>query len=229
VSTLAPPSDHPETPRSRGSWHLAITDGEAHFLWVIMTPETWDALLGAYGLRERHVWVHLSVEMWFRKRHFLGPVIPYRASVEQSAQAIQTCQRIGLRSPRWLRRGKGSCFLCALNTSHGGAGAAAPTRLDRGPDSSGLRSFAIDLPALWRPRVCTAACAGEVSGLNRCRPHLIPDLKSHRPVSPCWTSCACDSRGARNPLWRKPTRRLMRPHLFRRLAGAAAGIPCSRC
>jgi hypothetical protein len=188
VSTPAPPSDQRETPHSRESQDLAITDGEVYFLWwfihgSVLIPETWKALVRAYGLCERHAWVHLSVEMSFRKRHFLGPVILYRALVKKSVQAIETCQRMGL--PGRPLQARGACFLCALNIGHAEAGAAPPTRLDRGRDSSGLRSCATDLAALWRPKVC-AICAGEASGPSRCRPHLLADLKSHRLVDLSW-------------------------------------------
>jgi hypothetical protein len=188
VSTPTPPSNQPETPRGRESQHPTITRGEVPFLWWfihgnIMTPETWNAPLQAYGLCKRQAWVHISVEMSFRKRHFLGSVIQNRALVEKSVQAIETCQGIG--SPERPLRGKGPCFLCALNIRQAGAGAAPPTQLALGRDRSGLRSFVIDLAALWPPKVC-ALGAGGVSGPSRRRSHLLADLKPRRLVALFW-------------------------------------------
>jgi hypothetical protein len=189
---------------AEGSRHLAITDGEIHFLWwfiqgSIMTPETRNALLRGYGFCERHAWVHLSVEMSFRKRHFLGPVILYHALIEKSLKAIQARQRI--RFPSTLRRlqAAGPCFLCALNINHAAAGAAPPSRLDRGRDSSGLRAFAASLAAFWRPGVCTI-CAGEATKAvvsPRCRSHLLADLKLHKPVNLSWQQATLEELSAR--------------------------------
>jgi hypothetical protein len=169
---------------------LAITDNEVHFLWwfiqgSIMTPETRNALLHGFGLCERHAWVHLSVEMSFRKRHFLGPVILYRALVERSLRAFQARERIGLRFPLSRLQAAGPCLLCALSINHAGVGATPPTRLARGRNSSGLRSFAAGLESLWRPKVC-AICANEPDRSSRCRPHLLADLKSRKPVDFSW-------------------------------------------
>jgi hypothetical protein len=188
-----PISDPRKVIDAEESRHLAITDGEIHFLWwfiqgSIMTPETRKALLRGYGFCERHAWVHLSVEMSFRKRHFLGPVILYHALIEKSVRAVQARQRIRFPStPRQLQAA-GPCFLCALNINHSAAGAAPPSRLDRGRDSSALRAFATSLTALWRPTVCTIcegeACEAVVS--SRCRPHLLADLQLHKPVDLAW-------------------------------------------
>jgi hypothetical protein len=134
------------------SRQLAITDGEIHFLWwfiqgSIMTPEIRNALLRGYGFCERHAWVHLSVEMSFRKRHFLGPVILYRALIERSAQAIQARRRSRLALFRRLQA-SGPCFPCELNINGAAAGAAPPARLARGRDTAGLRTFATSLAPL---------------------------------------------------------------------------------
>jgi hypothetical protein len=163
VSTPTPPSNQSETPRGRECLRPAITGGEVLVLWWfihgnIMTPETWNALLQAYGLCERHGWVDLSVAMSFCKRHFLG-TIPYRALVEKSVQAIEACQRIALCSPVRLLWGAAPCFLRASSVSNAGAGAALPTRLDRSRDTSGLRFFTTDSVALWRSKVCIV-CMG---------------------------------------------------------------------
>jgi len=170
-----------------------MTDGEIHFLWwfiqgSIMTPETWHSLVRGYGFCERHAWVHLSVEMSFRRRHFLGPVILYRALIEKSVQAIDACR--GRRSRLFLRQlqATGPCFLCALSINHAARGAAPASRLDRGRDSSGLRDFASSLAPLWHPIVCTS-CAGTPSKVvvsPRCRSHLLADLRSHKPVDLSW-------------------------------------------
>ena len=166
---------------------LAITDGEVNFLWSfiqgsIMIPETWDALLRGFGLCERHAWVHLSVEMAFRRQHFLGPVILYRALIDKAAQAVHA------RSITRQLRTRGPCRLCELNIHHAAAGACPRARLDRGRDSSRLRAFAAELEGLWRPMVC-AACAGEATtgdGLSRCRRHLVDDLNARRSVDLAW-------------------------------------------
>jgi len=184
VSFATPISDQRDV--VDGSRPLAITDGEIHFLWwfiqgSIMTPETRNALLRGFGFCERHAWVNLSVEMAFRKRHFLGSVILYRALVEKAVQAIQARKRRGLRSPLNRLQAAGPCFLCALNIGHAGAGAAPPARLERGRDSSGLRSFAARLAPLWLPQVCTD-CANEAGTPARCRPHLLAALKSDNPI-----------------------------------------------
>lgn len=179
---------------------LAITDGEIHFLWwfiqgSIMTPKTRNALLRGYGFCERHAWVHLSVEMSFRKRHFLGPVILYRELIEKSVQAIHA--RRGRRS-RQLRAA-GPCFLCALNIDHAARGAAPASRLDRGRDSSGLRDFASSLAPLWQPMVCTS-CAGmpcEVAASPRCRSHLLADLRLRKPVDLSWQQTTLEELSAR--------------------------------
>jgi hypothetical protein len=195
MSIATPVSDPRKVIDAEESRRLAITDGEIHFLWwfiqgSIMTPETRKALLRAYGFCERHAWVHLSVEMSFRTRHFLGPVILYQALIEKSVRAVQARQRI--RFPSTLRQlqAAGPCFLCALNINHAAAGAAPPSRLDRGRDSSALRAFATSLAALWRPTVCTI-CAGEACEAvvsSRCRPHLLAalQLQLHKPVDVSW-------------------------------------------
>jgi hypothetical protein len=172
---------------------LAITDGEIHFFWwfiqgSIMTPETRNALLRGYGFCERHAWVHLSVEMSFRKRHFLGPVILYRALIERSLQAIQSPRGSRLGSLLRQLQASGPCFLCELNVNGAAARAAPPARLARGRDSTGLRTFATAVASRWRPAVCTT-CAGEPSeevGSPRCRSHLLADLKSRKPVDLSW-------------------------------------------
>jgi hypothetical protein len=151
----------------------------------IMTPETWNALLDAYGFCNRHAWAHPSVEMSFRKWQFLGPVIHSRALVKQSVHAIESCQGIGLCSPEPPLQGKSPCFLSALNISHAGAGASPPSQLALGRDSRGLRSFGIHLAAL-RPPKTFAVWAGTVSGPSRHRSHLFADLKSRRLVDLLW-------------------------------------------
>jgi hypothetical protein len=183
-------STQPGTPHGRDSQHRAITGGEVPFLrWFIhgniITPETWKALVQAYGLCDRHVWVHLNVEMSFRKRHFLGPITHDLTLVEKSVEAIETCQGIGLRSPQRPLRGQGPCFLCALNISHAGAGAAPPTRLALGRDKSELRSFVIDLATLWRSKV-GSVCVDAVRSPSRRRPHLLADLTSCRVAHLFW-------------------------------------------
>ncbi len=188
--TPTSPSDQPETPRGRESQHCAITDGKIAFLWWfihgnIVTPESWNALLQAYVLCERHAWARLSVEMSFSERHFLGPVTHNQALVEKSFQAIETRHGIGLRSPERPLQGKRPCFLCVLNIRHAGAGAAPPTPLALGRDSSCLGSFAIDRSALWPPKVC-AVCRGAVSRPSRRRPPLLPDLKSRQLADLFW-------------------------------------------
>jgi hypothetical protein len=194
VSIAAPISDQHKTAQEKKTRHLAITDGEIHFLWwfiqgSIMTPETRNALLRGFGFCERHAWAHLSVEMSFRKRHFLGPVILYRALAEKSVQAFRARPHVGLVSPLRHLQAAGRCFLCALNIDHSAAGAAQPTRLARGRDSSGLRSFATELAEHWRPKVC-AICANAPNSSNRCRPHLLADLKSRKAVD---LSCQQDT------------------------------------
>jgi hypothetical protein len=190
VSTPTPPSNQPETPRGRESRHRAVTGGEGHFLGRfihgnIMTSETWNALLQAYGLCERHAWAHPSVETAFRKRHFLGPVIHDRAWV------VETSQGIGLRSSERPLQGKSPYFLCALNISHAGAVAAPPRQLALGRDSRGLRSFAIDLAALLPAKVCTV-WAGAASDPSRRRSHLFAELKSRRLVDLRWQQCTLE-------------------------------------
>jgi hypothetical protein len=193
MSTATRLSDQRDTFDARDRRHLAITDGEINFLWSfiqgsIMIPETWNALLRAYGFCERHAWVHLSVEMSFRKRHFLGPVILYRALIEKSVQAVQARQNAKLRSPIRPLRSAGPCFLCAMSINAVAAGASSRARLDRGQDSSGLCAFASDLAPLWRPDVC-AVCARETCEMvapRRCRRHLLTDMTMRRPVDLSW-------------------------------------------
>jgi hypothetical protein len=170
---------------------LAITDGEIHFLWWfiqggITNPETRTALLRGFGFCERHAWAHLSVEMSFRKQHFLGPVILYRELIEKSAQAVMV-HRHGLQ-PRLRRlQARAPCFLCALSIEHAGTGAAPLARLIRGRNSSGLYAFAADLAPLWRSKVCTI-CMGtrEAIASPRCRPHLLADLNAHKRIDLSW-------------------------------------------
>jgi hypothetical protein len=200
VSIPIPPSDQREGPHRREVRRLAAADGEARFFWCcihgsIMTLETRNALLWAYGFCEHHPSVHLSVEMSFWKRHFLRPVILFRALVVKSVQAIDACQRIGLGSSSRRLRQKGSRFLNALSIGHAGAGVALPTRRR---DGSAVRSFATDLAALWRPKVGTM-WLGEMSGPSSCRPHLLPDLN---PIGPpiflgngCCSNRLCNLRG----------------------------------
>jgi hypothetical protein len=184
-----PVSDQRDAVDARESPDLSITDGEINFFWSfiqgsVMIPETRNALLRAYGFCERHAWVHLSVEMSFRKRHFLGPVILYHALIEKSVQEVQTRQHVSLRPPMRRLRPTGSCFLCALNINNAGAGASSRARLDRGRDSNRLRDFATGLAPLWRPNVC-AVCSNEprnIVGASRCRRHLLTDLKLQKPV-----------------------------------------------
>jgi hypothetical protein len=153
-----------------------------------MIPETRNALLRAFGFCGRHAWMHLSVEMTFRKRHFLGPVILYRALIEKSVQAIHAPQRIGRRSPMRQLQSAGPCYLCALNIKNAGAGASPRARLDRGRDSSGLRAFATGLASLWRPNVCTICVseARKTASPSRCRPHLLTEMKLQKSVDLSW-------------------------------------------
>lgn len=173
--------------------HLAITDGEINFLWSfiqgsIMIPETRKALLRGFGFCDRHAWVHLSIEMSFRKRYLLGPVILYRTLVEKAVRAIHAPQRTAWRSPMRQLQSAGPCFLCALNINNLGAGVSTRARLNRGRDSSELHAFATDLASLWRPNVC-AICASEAretTSPSRCRPHLLTEAKLQKSVDLSW-------------------------------------------
>jgi hypothetical protein len=185
------------------SQNLPITDGEVHFLWwfiqgSIMDAETWNALLRGYGLCDRHAWAHLSVEIAFRERHLLGPAILYRALIDQALQAIQVRQYT-LRSPLRRLKAAGPCRLCALNINRAATGAAPRARLDRGRDSSGLRSVATSLVVFWRAQVC-AICAGDADqavAFPRCRTHLLADLNSRRPVDFMWQQSSLRELSAR--------------------------------
>ena len=193
MTTAAPASLQHDAIDTRETRQLAITDGEINFLWSfiqgsVMIPETWNALLRGFGFCERHAWVHLSVEMSFRKRHFLGPVILYRALIDKAVQAVHVPKRIGARSLMRQLRAGGPCRLCELNIPDAAAGASSPARLDRGRDSSRLRAFAAGLELLWRPAVC-AVCAGEIGGVassSRCRRHLLDDMRMRRPADLAW-------------------------------------------
>jgi hypothetical protein len=184
-----PPISHQVDERSR---NLQITDGEIHFLWwfiqgSIMEADTWNALLRAYGLCERHAWAYLSVEIAFRGRHLLGPAILYRALMERTLRAIHPRQYIR-RPPIRRLKATGQCLLCELNINPAGVGAAPRARLDRGRDSSGLRSFATSLAPFWRPQVC-AICAGDAQqgvASPRCRLHLLADANARKPVDFIW-------------------------------------------
>jgi hypothetical protein len=189
MSISTPLSNQCGASEIRRNQALAISDGEVNFLWSfiqgsIMIPETWNALLRGYGFCERHAWVHLSVEMAFRKRHFLAPVILYRALIDKALRAAQAPDYVGSRmSTRRLRAG-GACLLCALDVRNAGAGACSPARLDRGRDSGGLRTFAARLAPLWRSDICPI-CAGEgdlSSAVNHCRPHLLAEIKTQKLV-----------------------------------------------
>jgi hypothetical protein len=186
----AAPFPHLDGAQTEAS-QLAITDGEVNFLWSfiqgsVMIPETWEALMRGFGLCERHAWVHLSVEMAFRKRHFLGPVILYRALIDKAAQAVHAPQGARL-IVRQLRAG-GPCRLCELNIRHAAAGACPRARLDRGRDNDGLRAFATGLERFWRPTVCGLCTDGTSTGngFGRCRRHLIEDLKAKETVDLTW-------------------------------------------
>jgi hypothetical protein len=201
VSIAAPISDHLNAADESEPQRIAVTDGEIHFLWwfiqgSIMTPETRNAVLRGFGFCERHAWAHLRVEMAFRKRHFLGPVILYRALAEKSVQTFRARPHIALGSPLRHLQAAGPCFLCALNVDHAAAGAAPPMRLARGRDSSGLRAFAARLAEHWQPKVC-AICADERNSASRCRPHLLADLKSHRAVDLSWQQDTLEELSAR--------------------------------
>jgi hypothetical protein len=193
MPAITPTSNQYDARETNGTGALAITDGEIHFLWwfiqgSIMTPETRTALLRGFGFCERHAWVHLSVEMSFRKRHFLGSAILYRALIEKAVQAIQASQHVSLRSPIHRLRSAGPCFLCALNIDSGGAGASPLARLERGRDSSRLRAFASALAPLWRSTVCAVCVRGAYPTVapHRCRPHLLSDMKLRTPIDLSW-------------------------------------------
>jgi hypothetical protein len=192
MSTARPLSHHRDTFDARDRRHLAITDGEINFLWSfiqgsIMIPETRNALLRGFGFCDRHAWVHLRVELAFRKRYLLGPVILYRALIEKAVEAIHAPQRVGWRSPMRRLQSAGPCLLCALNVNDLGSGASPRARLDRGRDSSALCAFATDLASLWRPTIC-AICANEAreTSPTRCRPHLLTELKRQKSVDISW-------------------------------------------
>jgi hypothetical protein len=186
----APPSMSHQADES--SRNLQITDGEVHFLWwfiqgSITDADTWNALLRAYGLCERHAWAYLSVEIAFRGRYLLGPVILYRVLIERTSRAIHAHQYIR-RPPLRRLKAAGQCLLCKLNIDSAGVGAAPRARLDRGRDSSGLRSFSTSLAPSWRPQVC-AICAGDAQqavASARCRLHLLADANAHNPVDFIW-------------------------------------------
>jgi hypothetical protein len=171
---------------------LALTDGEINFLWSfiqgsIMIPETWNALLAAHGFCERHAWAHISVEMSFRERHFLGPIILYRALIERAVQALRAHHASTALAARVLR-GAGPCFLCALNIDAAAAGASPRERLARGRDSSKLLTFAVESWPFWRNIAC-AVCAADPGAITkpcRCRRHFLMDFKEGRPVDLSW-------------------------------------------
>jgi len=179
---------HGDAVYTRETQQLAISDGEINFLWAfiqgsIMTPETRSVLLRGFGFCERHAWIHLSVEMAFRQRHFLGPVILYRALIDKAVQAVQP-QRFASRHRIRQLRASGPCLLCALNVSRAGAGASSQARLQRGRDSTKLCAFATNLAPLWCPKVCTL-CAGtaeKADALSQCRPHLLAAAKMKKPI-----------------------------------------------
>lgn len=193
MAAATPLSDQRDNSDARGRQHLAITDGEINFLWSfiqgsIMIPETRKALLRGLGFCDRHAWVHLSFEMSFRGQYLLGPVILYGALIEKSVRAVHAPQRAGWRSPTRRLQSAGPCFLCALDVNNLGAGTSSRARLDRGRDSSALRTFATGLASQWRPNVC-AVCASEAretTSPSRCRPHLLTELKLKKSVDLSW-------------------------------------------
>jgi hypothetical protein len=183
ATPVSPPYDEARSPPG-----LGITDGEVNFLWSfiqgsIMLPETWHALMHGYGFCERHAWVHISVEMAFRKRHFLGPVILYNALIEKLAAALAEPHRpFALHSPQHRLQAGGPCLLCALHIAEAGPGACPEGRLARGRDSRALTAFAGELAAFWRPTLCTICADKPGRWPARCRAHLADDLQRGVPV-----------------------------------------------
>jgi hypothetical protein len=149
-----------------------------------MIPETWSALLRAYGFCERHSWIHLSVEMSFRDQHVLGPTIIYEALIDKALHAISGSPLLGTLSVSRRLRAIDRCMLCKLNIADSSPGASPRNRLDKARDNRQLRTFASRLKPLWSGTVC-AACEGrESSGIARiaCRRHLLAEMHATRPV-----------------------------------------------
>lgn len=166
---------------------LAISDGEVNFLWSfiqggILIPETWDALVRGFGFCERHAWLHMSVEMSFRKEHLLGPVILYRELIDKSARTVDPIPSISLSSFIRRLRGVGPCFLCSLNIDQAASGASSRARLDRGRNTGNLRAHAAELRPFWAARLC-GICAteeGQACLPGRCRRHLLTEIETQK-------------------------------------------------
>jgi hypothetical protein len=170
---------------------LGVTDGEINFLWSFMQgsiaiPETWRALMRGFGFCERHAWIHLGVEMAFRKQYLLGPAILYRALARQAFGAFRL-HSLDPRSVTTRLVSSGPCFLCAMRVDAAPPGVHPQARLTQARDTGPLIAFASRLEPLWRPSVC-ALCAGAGAGHDspcRCRPHLIAD-KGRQPADLAW-------------------------------------------
>jgi len=166
---------------------LPATDREIDFLWSfiqgsIMIPETWSALLRNYGFCERHAWIHIAIEMSFREQYLLGPAILYSALMEKSLRAVSVRPIVGSRFLIGRLRGT-RCLLCAMGLRGPSAGVSPKARLDRGRDTSELRSFAGKLEPLWRCVLCSD-CAGHQSNgaPKRCRQHLLAAIRAGMPI-----------------------------------------------
>ena len=163
---------------------LDITDGEVNFLrsfiqGSIMNAETWNRLMRAWGMCERHGWLALAVDMAFRHRYLLGPAVLYSGLARQAVAALG---RGVLRDHRKIAsrlKSRAPCVVCDADI-RGGGGLKAIT-LERGKDLGELGRFAVELVPFWTAYQCPQ-CSDHPRGQILCREHLRKALLTGSPV-----------------------------------------------
>jgi hypothetical protein len=169
--------------RCRTYW--PATDGEINFLWSfidgsIMHPESRERLHRAWGFCERHAWIALAVEMAFRPHFIIGPAVLYDDLMERAAAAFRPHGPVRARRLAFRLRSAGPCLLCELKVADASGTFAPPARVARGRSTTALRRFALEHKAHWSRHVC-GACRPATTA-ERCRPHLIADIRAGKPV-----------------------------------------------
>lgn len=170
---------------TRPFWPL--TPGEVHYFFhfmqgSIMVPAVRRALRRAWGLCERHAWGALAVELCYRRSFLHGQAILYSDLVARAHTALHPRGPLQERRIRYRLAPRGPCFVCEFALERTRGDLAPEAIVARGRDVRGLRRFATRTAPHWQHAVC-GVCAGDDDAPNRCRRHLLAELRAGRPAA----------------------------------------------
>jgi hypothetical protein len=164
---------------------LAITDGEAHFIWGLtrdgaVGANVWRQLMGSWGFCERHAWVTLSVEMSLLHGFCLRSADLYVHLLQQGIAALARGTSSKKRLlPRQLADHR-RCLICECNPRS--RGRLSDARLAKAKDFRPAKMFVEALAPIWQINRCPR-CIDVAANGHFCRRHLIETLKAGSPIN----------------------------------------------